>query len=279
MSNDINIKGVTKRGENTYRFTASNGSDIAGKSIRHTMTFKIPAGTSPRKAEKMVMEAYTDFSRKCKSLPTIDENMRFSELVEKYMQLYAPNELKPVTMYNYEKNLLTHIIPVFGNRKISSITTAELTKFFTHLDLASETTRKLKTIVSSVMTFGVKQGYIEHNPCRDALYKKDPSKTKKLKYLDQEQSRKLMALTLEYSIFNTIIQILIFTGLRIGECLCLQWHNVDFEHGTISIYETLAYAYRKKYQSSTKNNQSVRTLKLGEYSIALLKRHKKSKTN
>ena len=49
--NIIKIKGVTKRGENTYRFTVSDGFDGYGKPIRHTMTFKIPDGTAPTKAE------------------------------------------------------------------------------------------------------------------------------------------------------------------------------------------------------------------------------------
>ena len=57
----MNIKGVAQRGENTYRFTVSCGFDGKGKQI-----YKVPAGTAPSKVEKMVMEAYTDFSRKCK---------------------------------------------------------------------------------------------------------------------------------------------------------------------------------------------------------------------
>ena len=38
----------------------------------------------------------------------------------------------------------------------------------------------------------------------------------------------------------------------------------------------MAYAYKEKYQSSPKNETSFRTLKLGEYSMALLKRHKEA---
>ena len=270
----MHIKGVTKRGERTYRFTVSLGSDGRGRNIRKTKTYKVPEGTPPTKEEKMVMAAYADFQKKHKHSQNLEEHMRFSELVEIYFRDFAPNELKPVTRYNYEKNLKTHILPVFGNKKIMSIKTSELTTFFTHLDLSSETTRKLKTVMSSVMNFGVRQGYITKNPCQGALYKKETSQNKKIKYLDQEQSRKLMELTSEYSIFNTIIQLLLFTGLRIGECLCLQWDDVDFENGTILVSETLAYAYSQKYESSTKNLQSYRTLKLGYYSLALLKRHK-----
>jgi len=130
--------------------------------------------------------------------------------------------------------------------------------------------------MSSVLSFGVKQGYILHNPCSGALYKEDTSGTKKLKYLNPDQCRKLIQLTSEYSTFNTIIQFLIFTGLRIGECLSLKWSNLDWEYCTLTVSNTLAYAYKKKYQSSPKNETSFRTLKLGEYSMALLKRHKEA---
>ena len=243
----MDIKGVTKRGKNTYRFTLSLGFDGNGKNIRKTRTFKVPDGTSDTKAEKLVMAAYSDFQREYKFSQDLEEHMRFNELVEIYFRDFAPNELKPVTRYNYEKDLAIHIIPVFGNRKIMSIKTSELTTFFTHMDLSPETTRKLRTIMSSVMNFGVRQGYIPKNPCRGALYKKETAKAKKIKYLDEQQSHKLMELTSEYSIFNTIIQMLLFTGLRIGECLCLEWDDIDFEHNTVSVSETLAYAYYEKY--------------------------------
>lgn len=270
----MNIRGVTKRGENTYRFTISLGSDGNGKNIRKTMTFKVPPGTAPTKAEKMVMEAYNEFQKKYKYSQDLDEHMRFKELVEIYLRDYAPNKLKPVTRFNYELDLKNHLLPVYGNRKVVSIKTSELTSFFTGLPLSSETTRKLKTVMSSVFSFGVKQGYILHNPCCGALYKEDTSNVKKIKYLTPDQCRKLMQLTSDYSTFNTIIQFLVFTGLRIGECLCLKWSNLNFEYSTLTVSNTLAYAYKEKYQSSPKNDTSYRTLKLGEYSMSLLKRHK-----
>ena len=270
----MTVKGVTKRGEYTYRFTLSLGTDRNGKSIRKTMTYKVPTGTSPAKAEKMVLAAYVDFQKKYKYTADLDENMRFSELVKLYLQQYAPNKLKPVTKFNYEMDLNKHLLPVYGNRKVMSIKTAELSTFFTSLPLSPETMRKLKTVMSSVMSFGVRQGYIVHNPCRGALYKEDPSREKKIKYLTPDQCRQLLQLTEEYSTFNTIIQILVFTGLRIGECLCLKWSNLDFEYSTLTVSNTLAYAYKAKYQSTPKNDTSYRTLKLGQYSMSLLRRHK-----
>ena len=271
----MNIKGVAQRGENTYRFTVSCGFDGKGKQIRHTMTFKVPDGTAPSKAEKLVMEAYTDFSRKCKYSQGLDENMRFKELVEIYLREYAKNELKEVTSYNYRRDLEIHMLPVFGNKEIKDITTPALTAFFTGMDKSSETTRKLKTVMSSVFTYGVNQGYIKTNPCYGALYKKDPSKAKKVKFLDKGQCQKLMAATSEYSTFNTIIQFLLFTGLRIGECLALRWSDISFDDNTISINHTLSFADDKWFLSVPKTQTSFRTIKLSTYSKELLLRHKR----
>ncbi len=78
---NFKIKGVAECGENTFRFTVSSGFDGKGKQIRHTMTYKVPAGTAPSKVEKMIMEVYTDFSRKCKYSQGLDENMRLKKIL------------------------------------------------------------------------------------------------------------------------------------------------------------------------------------------------------
>lgn len=271
----MDIKGVVQRGPNTYRFTVSNGFDGHGKNVRQTMTFKVPEGTPPTKAEKLVMQAYIEFANKCKYSQDLNENMRFKELVEIFIKQYAENELKPVTTYNYKRDLEIHILPVFANKKIKDITTQSLTKFFLGLDKAPETTRKLKTIVSSVFAYGVKQGYIKENPCVGALHKKDNVNKKKIKYLNKQQCQKLMQLTSEYSTLNTIIQFLLFTGLRIGECLALRWCNIDFVNDTITIENTLCFADDKWFLAAPKTNTSYRTLKLGTYTKELLLRHKR----
>lgn len=270
----MHIKGVVQRGEYTYRFTVSVGFDGNGKNVRKTMTYKVPEGTAPTKAEKMVMAAYTDFARKCKDSRELDENMRFKELVEIYLREYAANELKPVTRDNYKSDLEVHMLPVFGNKKISEITTQSLTRYFTGLNKASETTRKLKTVMSSVFTYGVRQGYIQKNPCCGALYKKDTAKAKKVKYLNKEQCKKLISVTNEYSTVNIIIQFLLFTGLRIGECLGLSWSDIDFINETVTIRNTLSFADKHWFLSAPKTATSYRTLKLSSYTKSLLLAHK-----
>lgn len=267
------MKGITQRGTNTYRFSVSNGFDGNGKQIRKTMTFKVPDGTAPSKVEKMLIDAYTEFSNKCKGMKNLNENMRFKELVEVYFEIYAPNELKPATSYNYEMDLKRHMLPVFGNKKLKDIKTADISQFLTTLNLSAETTRKMKTIISSVFSFGVSQGYIKTNPCSGALYKK-AKRGRKVNYYNKQQCKKLMELTKTYSKFNYIIQFLLFTGLRCGECLGLRWCDVDFENDLIHINNTLTYANKQWFLTEPKTVKSIRVIKLSTYSKQLLLKHK-----
>lgn len=270
----MDVKGIVQRGENTYRFTVSCGFDGSGKHLRKTMTYKVPDGTAPTKAEKMVIGAYRDFEAKCKGNQHYSANMRFSELVEIYLDQYGTHKLKPVTKYNYQRDLEIHLLPVFGNRRVNSITTADLTTFFTQMNKASETTRKLRTVMSSVFSFGKRQGYVSQNPCVGALYKTDAVTVKKVKFLDKEQCQTLMAATAEYSIVNTIIQFVLFTGMRIGECLGLTWDCVDFDHNTVTIRNNLSFAYDEWYLSTPKTEDSERIIKLSDYTKNLLLIHK-----
>lgn len=270
----MNMKGISQRGDNTYRFTVSCGFDGRGNHIRKTMTYKVPDGTAPSKAEKMVFSAYQEFEAKCKGNQQYRANMRFKELVDIYLEQHGTYKLKPVTKYNYQRDLEIHILPVFGNKKANSITTADLTTFFTQLNKSSETARKFRTIMSSVFSLGKQQGYVAHNPCTGTLYKTNLASSKKVKFLDKEQCQTLMAATSEYSIVNTIIQFILFTGMRIGECLGLTWDCVDLEQNTVTIRNNLAYAYDEWYLSTPKTEGSERIIKLSDYTKNLLLLHK-----
>ena len=72
----------------------------------------------------------------------------------------------------------------------------------------------------------------------------------------------------------TIFQFILFTGLRIGECLGLTWDCIDFENNTVTIRDNLSYAYDEWYISTTKTEGSERVIKLSNYTRNLLLIHK-----
>ena len=179
------------------------------------------------KADKMAVEAYFDFAHNAQGNKSWGENMRFNTLVEQYFKLYAPNKLKEVTAEHYKSNVKNHINPVFGNRKLKDIDTSDVTEFLSSLDCKPSTTKKIKIVFHSIMKFAVSQGFISKNPCSGAVWREamDEEYGKIENVLTLEQARKLIGILNandeEYVVVNTIIKLLLLTGMRSGECLVL----------------------------------------------------------
>lgn len=275
--------GIIQRGK-SYRFTAYLGYDYNGKQIRKTTTFVPPNGLTLKKADKLAKEEYINFCNHCKGCFILKESMRFSELVDEYLLLYAKSRLKPITAYNYEKHIRYHFIDYFGNKKLKDITPAIISHFFAEHKspingemkyLSYGNAKKIYCILQSVFRFAVTQGYIKETPCKNVILpSKDVCGSNKRQYLTEEELPEFLNLFKEYSSFNTIIQVLLFTGLRSGECLGLQWDDIDFENRKIHIRHTLSDVGGQHFLTTPKTKSSIRYQYMSEELSNLLQRHK-----
>lgn len=275
--------GIIQRGK-TYRFTAYLGYDYNGKQIRKTTTFVPPDGLTSKKADKLAKEEYINFCNHCKGCFTLKETMRFSELVDEYLLLYAKSKLKPITAYNYEKHIQHHFMDYFGHRKLKDITPAIISHFFAEhksfikgeeRTLSYGNAKKIYCILQSLFRFAVSQGYIKETPCKNIILPpKDVCQNDKRQYLTAEELPEFLELFKEYSPFNTMIQVLLFTGLRSGECLGLQWDDIDFENKKIYIKHTLSDVGGKHFLTTPKTKSSVRYQYMGKQLFRILKIHK-----
>lgn len=265
---------ITKRGS-TFQISVSMGYDTEGKKIRKTTTFKPPANITDKKAEKLAREFAFDFEQRCKGMTELKENMRFADLVDWYFENYAPNELKEVTAYTYKGQLDNHILPVFGNMKLKDFNSAKLTAFFKKVELSPASCRKLYIILCSVFKRAVQQGFIKETPCKNVILPKDKRKAEgKKPVLEEAQAQRLLEMVSGYSQFNTIIKVLLFTGMRSGECLGLQWQDIDFDNMTIHIQHNLADVGGKHWLDTPKTKSSVRFIGMSELLKNILLEHR-----
>lgn len=126
------MASVTKRGD-TFRIMVSLGYDMKGRQIRKTTTFKPPEGVTPGKAEKLARAYAHDFEKKCQGLLNMDENIRFSELVEWYFDQIAPHRLKEATFYSTKSLIDLYVLPGIGHLKLKDISTARIDALFNQL--------------------------------------------------------------------------------------------------------------------------------------------------
>lgn len=255
---------VNKRGK-TFQIVVSLGLDVNGKKIRKTTTYKPPENTTPKKAEKLAHEFAIEFERKCKGMASLNENMRFSELAEWYLENYAKNKLKPITAYTYEGQIKNHLLPELGNMKLKDFTPAKITAFFKTRTYQPATCRKVYVILQSIFARAVEQGFIKETPCTKAviLPKAETPKEKK-PFLNEYQAKELLKMVEESTQFNRIIKVLLYTGMRSGECLALRWQDIDFENRTIHIENTLTDVGGKHWLQPPKTKTSNRYIALSD---------------
>lgn len=140
--------------------------------------------------------------------------------------------------------------------------------------LSSKTVLHHHRLISSMLSSAVEWGILFSNPCdrtkAPRVEKKDP------RYLDEEQVAMLFALLDNESFdYRIMIRLLVFTGLRRGEMLGLEWKDIDFKNRIMTIKrESLYLPDLGIYDDTTKTESSDRVFKVSQTVIDDLKEYK-----
>jgi hypothetical protein len=123
-----------------------------------------------------IVQAYIDSGRIWEFLNNVKEqpntnSISFAEYVDKWLTVYKANKLKPSTIATYKKHLHAHVLPAFGQRAISSITTEDIQLFL------NERKHLTKKTLSSMRHF---MGEIFKDAVEDGLIEKDPTASRRI---------------------------------------------------------------------------------------------------
>lgn len=140
--------------------------------------------------------------------------------------------------------------------------------------LSAKTIRLYHAFLSSVFSKAVEWEMIKSNPC--ALAKPPKLENKEPSSLEQDEVKQMLAALENESIQNrTMVQMLVFIGMRRGELLGLKWSDIDFNNKLISIRRTLHYTPHKgTYTTEPKTKASERVIKLPNTVIDILNTYK-----
>ena len=128
--------------------------------------------------------------------------------------------------------------------------------------------------ISDVLNYAVQIGMLTDNPCRRVSIPKGSKKERKI--LTIEETEKFFGLLktapLKYQAFFILD---IYSGLRRGEMLGLEWKDIDFQTGVIHVQRTSNYTKaRGIYTDTTKTKKSQRSLKFPPIVMDLLRNYK-----
>lgn len=129
-------------------------------------------------------------------------------------------------------------------------------------------------LLSSILQSAVEWGYLFDNPCK--RMKRPKAKKPPWHYLNETQAVAfLAALQTEPEPYKSLIQILLFTGLRRSELMGLRWADIDFDEQTLSVRQSRQYSKEKRYiVTTTKSESSVRKISIGKTLVDILLKYK-----
>ena len=280
---------IEKRGKDSYRLSCIAGYDLQGKPIKKTKTIHGTIKDSKIELAKFVADVQ-------KGLYVEGKSLKFEDFVEIWKRDYGSKELAPSTYNRYLGMLNSRIIPYFSHFHVDKIKPTDIMQFY---DLLSRDTQ----IVRRKNNNGKKTGkplssktIVEHHRLLHAMLQRavywqmivanpaervQPPKTKKpkRKYYDDEQSKtlvsNLMELTEDQFKYKVAIILTIFTGVRLGELMGLEWSDINFKDGIVSINRSSQYLAEKGVFTKTpKTESSIRDVAIPEFVVTLLEEYK-----
>lgn len=140
--------------------------------------------------------------------------------------------------------------------------------------LSNNTISKYHRVLSSVFQTAVQWQIIVANPCQRV----SPPKVERQEqiFLDAPQAIYLLELLQDQPIqYRAAATVLLFTGMRRGEVLGLEWQDYDFDKHLLNISRTTQYLPSKGiFDDDTKTYSSMRVLKVPQTVANILEEQK-----
>lgn len=215
----------------------------------------------------------------CNRSQTISKDTVYS-YVKRYITTYKIHSVKQTTYDTLEDSCEIRLKPFsFSMIPLNNVTTEKCQEYINELTSCNKkyslaTITKTYNLINSCFKYAVGVGDMQRNPME---YVKLPSADKV-----QTQIKNITVFTFGESekIYNEclktykngvpvyhygdLIILMLYSGIRIGECIGLTWEDVDFENNEICINNTVAVVKNRDQNGKTKytvSNTSTKTKK------------------
>lgn len=214
--------------------------------------------------------------------------MKTSELLNGWLENYEKEHIKPRTYRRYRGLIDLHISPNIGEIDTTELTRRQIQEFLskkkkdgnirTGETLSATSINLMLTILNMAFEYAIDMELADNNPC--VRLKRSPQDGRKIEAYTKDEQRKLKLIIKKENdrrLFG--ITLCLYSGLRIGELIGLEWSDVDLQRGIITIDKTV---YREKndnnewqlYVDKPKTVSSERVIPLPAFVAEELKRHK-----
>ncbi|MGT2744515.1 tyrosine-type recombinase/integrase [Streptococcus phocae subsp. phocae] len=261
-----------KNGTIVYRASIYLGIDqITGKRVKTSIT-----GRTKKEVNQKAKHAQFNFLSNGSTIKQRVEIKTFKELSHLWLETYKLT-VKPQTYDATVTRLNHHVIPTLGDMKVDKITASDVQMLINRLSKYYVNYTAVRSIIRKVLQQGVLLGLVDYNPARDIILpRKKPNGKHKVKFIDPsdlkvflEHLEKIQHRRYNLYFDSVLYQLLLSTGIRIGEACALEWGDIDLENGTITINKT--YNKNLKFLSTTKTQSGNRMISVDQKTVRNLR--------
>jgi integrase len=162
-----------------------------------------------------------------------------NEYLDKWLTNAARPRLRERTFTDYLELLSRYVRPSLGRKKLSDVRLLDIQILYTKLQecgLSARTVRYTHAVLSSALKQAVKWRMLSQNPA--SVLELSRACRKEMRSLSAEDAAHFLAVA-EQDHWGAIFALALATGMRPEEYLALQWKDVDFDKGVVTVQRAL----------------------------------------
>lgn len=261
-----NEGSIYKRADGTWCGQVLIGYQANGKPRRKTFYGK----TRSEVAQKLIRVAGD-------SLLGTETDERSSitvtEFAKTWLNHHKRYEVTPRTLDWYQTQVGCHIVPALGQYALNKLTTGDIQRLYVDMMASNLSHRTLKAVsvtLNQLLSWAKEKGHITNNPGTEA---KIPRYDRSVQERPNEAfpidvRQALLEAAKSTPMMDAALNLLMFSGVRIGEMLALQWWHIDFTAGIVQIRQAATLepvsdesGKRKSYETTVSTTKTVAGLR------------------
>jgi integrase len=261
----MNRGHLRKRGS-SWRIQAYAGTDKAGK--RHFISKTVKGTQKDARRALTALLAEAD-----KGLVSTDRST-LAEFLERWLREYARSKVAATTYKRYEELVRIHIVPRIGSIRMGKLDAHHLQNVYEAVEATNcaRTALKVHRLMFQVLKYAMRWRVVQSNV---AALVDPPKATAHVPFVPAAGDIQRVLAVSQNTRIQALVHLAMMTGLRQGELLGLQWHDVDFENRILYVQRSAQWLPREGTSfKPPKTRRSARAVPLTNDTIMKLRGHR-----
>ena len=226
------MKGhIRRKGQHSWQITLDIGNGPDGRRRRVYETVKGGKKDAQRRLHELIVGLE-------KGVYTPPGRLTLAELFHQWLVGYCKTNCQLRTQEGYQSIIEHHLIPALGHIQLKHLHPQAIQGYYSKAceKLSAQTVHHHHRVLSEVLKWAVRQGYLANNPC--SVVDPPAPREKPMRTLTPGEVEVLLD-NAQDSYYYPIVYTAVSSGLREAELLALRWRDIDLDFLSISVNRAL----------------------------------------